>query len=123
MIRRVPCPSPINHQTENEVEDQIVTFLRREGWIVRRQHSGLYYTADGRPVRIGEVGECDWRAMRAKAGGYVEYMEIEVKATKKRPGKAQRQYIAKRRHQGFFACWTDSLSMLQDYMREVGLLW
>jgi hypothetical protein len=112
------------HQTENEVEDEIVTFLRREGWIVRRQHSGLFYTRDGRPIKIGEIGECDWRAMRPTDSiRRVEHLEIEVKATGQRPGKAQRQYIAKRRHQGFAACWADSLKMLQTYMREVGLLW
>jgi len=101
-------------QTENAVELDVVTWLRIAGWIVRRQHVGTYYTRDGRPVSMGERGECDWRAMRVRADGLVEYLEFEAKATGQKPRPEQDEYMAKRRRQGFTVIWADSLAAFKD---------
>jgi hypothetical protein len=101
-------------QTENEVEDAVVTWLRIEGWIVRRQHVGTYYTKDGRLQAIGEVGECDWRAMRPGERGKADYLEFVAKATGKKPSDAQREYMAKRKRQGVLCIWADSIDSFLD---------
>ena len=108
----------MRRKSENEVEDEVVTWLRVEGWIVRRQHVGTYYTRDGRPLSIGDVGECDWRAFRPfrNLPGAAGYLEFEAKATGKRPTDAQREYMAKRRRQGVLCIWADSLeSFIRQY--------
>lgn len=106
--------------TEREVVSQCIDWLRSKGWICRRQHVGLFYTADGRPQRIGDAGEPDWRCIRATGGRLIEYFEFEAKAQGKKPRPEQREYIAKRRHQGFRATWADSLEMLQGWYAAEG---
>lgn len=101
--------------TENEVEDAVVTWLRIEGWIVRRNHVGLFYTRDGRPINMGEPGECDWRAVRRDG----RYLEFEAKATGRKPAPAQREYMAKRKRQGFVCIWSDSLVEFKRQYAEV----
>jgi hypothetical protein len=100
--------------SENEVEAEIISWLRAGGWICRRQHVGVFRTMDGRKLRLGELGECDWRCMKAVDGAKVKYFELECKATGKTPEPEQREYIAKRRHQGFIAIWADSLEMFLE---------
>lgn len=105
-------------KSENEVEDAVVTWLRIEGWIVRRQHVGTFYTKDGRPVTMGDKGECDWRAMRAKP--VMQYLEFEAKAAGKKPRDDQYEYMAKRRRQGITCIWADSLEMFRQKYKEAG---
>jgi len=102
--------------TENDVESDILRFLVRKGWIVRRQHSGIFRTQAGHPIRLGEPGMCDWSAMRPHGEERkVEYLEIEVKKPKKKPKSGQREYIAKRLHQGISATWADSLALFERW--------
>lgn len=107
--------------TEAEVTSECITWLRSLGWICRRQHVGAFQPISGGAVtRMGEEGECDWRCMRAKGGAYIEYFEVEFKATGKEPRPKQREYIAKRTHQGFNATWCDSLEALKRWYKGVG---
>lgn len=110
-------------QTENQVEEDVVTWLRIEGWIVRRQHVGTFYTRDGRPLSVGDVGECDWRAFRPFESmlGAGNYIEFEAKRTGQKPSDKQREYMAKRRRQGVCCIWADSLAMFTDKYAEVFL--
>lgn len=113
-------------QSENDVEAECIGWLRKQGWIVRRQHSGVFYTRDGRPLKIGETGECDWRAFKggdARGKLHQQYFELEVKATGKKPSKAQREYILKRLHQGVVAIWADSLDNMQGQLAYYGVWW
>ena len=99
-------------QSENEVEDAVVTWLRIEGWIVRRVHVGTFYTRDGRPISMGDRGECDWRAFRPfrHIPGAGVYLEFEAKGTGKKPSDEQREYMAKRKRQGVTCICADSLA-------------
>lgn len=107
--------------TENDVEADIKGFLVRRGWIVRRQHSALARTLSGQPLRLGEVGMCDWSAMRpCGQDRVVEFLEIEVKRPGEEPEKIQREYIAKRLHQGISATWADSLELFAAWYRMEG---
>lgn len=105
-------------QTENEVEDAVILYLRALAWIVRRNHVGVFYTRDGRPVRVGEPGECDWRAVRPTGKPNAHYLEFEAKRTGATPGKEQREYMAKRTHQGIVCIWADSLEMFVAKYQE-----
>ena len=108
-------------QSEREVVGDCIGWLRSQGWICRRQHVGSFQpVSGGAVVRMGEEGECDWRCMRKRGGDCVEYFELEMKASAKRPRLKQLEYMAKRRHQGLHATWADSLEMLQLWYREAG---
>ena len=102
-------------QSENDVEAEIIRFLVRRNWIVRRQHSGVFRTNAGIPIRLGEKGMCDWSAMKPTAPGLVRYLEVEAKATGKTAKPEQREYIAKRRHQGVSCCVADSGKGFEDW--------
>lgn len=110
-----------SHITENEVEAEIITFLLSRGWIIRRQHSALARTISGHPLKLGEVGMCDWSAMRPRGEErVVEFLEIEAKRPGEKPKPAQREYIAKRLHQGISATWADSLELFSTWYRMEG---
>ena len=101
--------------TENDVEADILGFLVRKNWIVRRQHSGVFRTLTGLPLRLGEPGMCDWSAMRPTGGRVVQYLEIEAKRPGKHADPKQREYIAKRKHQGISCCVADSGAAFEDW--------
>lgn len=103
---------------ERQVVSDCIKWLRKKGWICRRQNVGLFLTQQGTPIRLGEVGEPDWRCMRPKGGNYVEYFELEAKRPGKTPGDKQLEYMAKRKYQGFVCTWADSLPMLQAWYRD-----
>jgi hypothetical protein len=103
--------------TENEVEAGIVRFLRERGWVVDRNHVGGMFTRDGRPMKIGRNGQCDWRAARDRKYS-PHYLEVEIKATGKKPAPAQREYMALRSHQGILVTWADSLEMFARWYNE-----
>jgi len=110
-----------NMQSEREVVHDCIGWLRRQGWICRRQHVGTFQpVSGGAVVRMGEEGECDWRCMRKRGADCVEYFELEMKASGKRPRVKQLEYMAKRRHQGLHATWADSLDMLRKWYQEAG---
>ena len=105
-------------QNERETTYKAISWLRSQGWICRRNHVGLFTTQYGSPIKIGEVGSCDWYCIRASDGKCIQYMEVEFKGSGKKPRKEQREYIAKRTHQGFNATWADSLEMLKAWYEE-----
>lgn len=119
----------IESMTENEIEYEIITWLRARNWICRRQQSGVFFTADGRRMKIGENGECDWRCMRPlprirkpqvlpTSDGRVEYLELEAKSTNGKPSENQRAYIAKRTEQGVAVIVADSMEKFRwEYYR------
>lgn len=113
---------------EADVTFNCVTFLRKQGWKVRRKNVGLFYTHDGRPVRIGVPGEFDWECIfQEDLGGSTEcrlsvlYFELEMKAPGKSPGKLQKEYAAKQRHLGFECVWFDGIKKLEDWYGELML--
>jgi len=101
---------------ESDVVKQVVEYLFRLGWTPKRNHVGLFYTAWGQEIKIGEPGECDWVFLRPDCVLY-----LEIKRPGEKPSKEQREFIAKRRHQGFLADWTDSLEKLKEILRAAGL--
>ena len=110
-----------NMQSEREVVHDCIGWLRSQGWICRRQHVGTFQpVSGGAVVRMGEEGECDWRCMRKQGADCVEYFELEMKASGKKPRAKQLEYMAKRRHQGLHATWADSLDMLRKWYQEAG---
>ncbi len=104
-------------QTENEVEIDIIKWARSNGWRVRRNHVGVFYTITRTPIRIGTVGETDWLLIHPIHGA----VWVETKATGKLPDKRQREFIALVTHLGFKACWVDSLVLLKQKFSEWGI--
>ena len=102
--------------TENEVEAGIVRFLRERNWIVDRNNVGVFYTRDGRPLKIGRTGQCDWRATRDRrlTPHYIE-VEVKAKGKKKTPSKEQREYMALRKHQGVLVTWANSVESFSNW--------
>lgn len=106
-------------QSENAVEAEVLAYLKAHGWQPRRQHVGVFYTPIGTPIRIGRRGACDWTFVRTH-NGQMQYFEAEIKATKRQPSKAQREYVALMRHQGFKAGIFHSLAELETFLEELG---
>ena len=104
----------VAERTENDVECNVMLFLTARGWLLRRKHVGLFYTADRRPQVIGKRGECDYYAVHPKLG----YVEIEVKRPGGKPGPAQLEWMARMRHFGFRAIWVDGVAALEDWYRK-----
>jgi hypothetical protein len=76
MPRRFALTAP--RLKENDVERACCDFLRLRGYWVIRQQSGLFKTADGRWIRVGEPGVPDYAALHAVYPGFM----LEIK----RPG-------------------------------------
>lgn len=109
---------PVPERTENDVEYNIVGWMRAQGWIAERNPVGLLYTKDGRPHPVGKPGACDWRFKRSRLYS-LDYMEIECKAPGKKPDKRQLEYMAAMKASGVVAAWFDSLAKFEDWYRVV----
>lgn len=103
--------------SEADVTRQICDFLRARGWILKRQQSGLFQRPGSTArVRIGEVGEADWMAVKPTpyvpdGAGLCVVFYFEVKALHKIPSFDQCVWLETRRRLGFEADWFDSLEM------------
>jgi len=104
-------------QTEAEVTKECVEFLHSLGWRPKRNHVGLFYTANGVPIPMGERGEPDWTFTHPIHPA----IWIELKKTGESPKDVQREFIAKLKHFGYKAGWTDSLNRLKEMLSEWGL--
>ena len=107
---------------ENEVEQAICDFLRYRGWHVYRNNVGLFrrLNSEGK-VRVGEKGMADWFAVRSIGKnwpGYCEFLWLEVKANGKKPTLEQREWLARKRREGYQAEWFDSLDKFAQFYRE-----
>ena len=109
--------SYVAERTENDVEHNVIAFFTARGWLVRRKHVGLFYTANRQAIVIGKRGECDYYAVHPDLG----YVEIEVKAPGKRPSAAQEEWMALMRHFRLRAIWVDGVEKMAEwYRREFG---
>lgn len=126
---------------ENQVEAQIVDFLRAKGWHVTRQQVGTYVPyrvlAEARsgktpnviPIRIGEKGMCDWKASRALFRDAIydaakvlvsRYeFEFEVKAPGRRPNPDQLEYIRRAIALKRNAFWWSSYDAFREAYRNL----
>ena len=111
---------------ENDVEEQIKTYLQRRGWTVTRQQSMLatlpYPGKDGKParMRIGEKGCSDWRAEQPILDGQADARTVavphrifyyEVKRPGEKPDAKQLLYLDRKRFTGTNAEWFDSFDV------------
>ncbi len=125
--RRPPSALP-----ENQVEGQIVSFLRVRRWVVRRQHVGKHvplgyllrkmeYGPLTKPlifqavVDVGEKYQADWRAERSAGGGLMQVLYIEVKAPGCKPTAEQVHWLERVRLTGALAGWFDSIESFEAW--------
>ena len=107
--------------TEREVTVQVVGWLRAEGWIAYRKNVGMLRNGD-HVTRFGTPGECDWLFVRPPRHALgPAAIEIEMKATGRKPSSKQMEYIALRKHQGLPATWCDSLEVFKRWYYLNGL--
>ncbi len=87
--------------TEADLKREIMVVLSAEGHFVARANVGLFFTADGRPVRSGlPVGFSDLFGMRA---GDARFFVLEVKTAKGRASPEQLAFIAAMKKRGALA--------------------
>jgi hypothetical protein len=102
-------------QSENEVTADVLLFLQERKWIADRVQVGLFFTRDERPIPIGRPGQPDWRFKHPNLG----YMEVEMKATGRRPSQKQAEYQATMFALGFRnITWTDNLEGFKRWYFE-----
>lgn len=73
----------IRLKRETEIQNKIRVALCECGCVVHRCNTGVFYTKDGRPVKIGEVGHSDLYGHNADGTAF--YLEVKTpvgKATK-----------------------------------------
>jgi hypothetical protein len=100
--------------SENEVTKAVVRFLQERKWIAKRRNVGLFYTRDGRPVRIGTPGEPDWFFVHRQHG----HLEIEMKKPGEKPDQRQQEYLATMNALGVPATWTDDPAKFERWYAE-----
>jgi hypothetical protein len=110
---------------EAEVAAQCVQFAAVNGVMLRRQNTGAA-RAGGRFVRFGEKGRCDYTGVvTASRGGVAArgvHLEVEFKASGRKPRKEQRDYIDAIRDQGGIAFYADSLDMFIQNLKREGII-
>lgn len=85
---------------EGDLQRLIMIELSAAGHYVERIQSGLLYTKDGRPVRIGFPGRSDISGARA---GDNRAFFMEIKTATGRATKEQRRFIAAMKQRGAIA--------------------
>ena len=86
-------------KTETDIQAEIRVALCKLGCKVFRTNSGIFYTADGRPTRIGVVGQSDLQGHRPDGRAFY----IEVKADNGKPSTEQLKFIAEMKRSGAIA--------------------
>lgn len=94
---RTQKPSPTG---EGDIMRLILIELSAAGHFVERIQSGLLYTKDARPVRIGFPGRADLSGARAGDG---RAFFMEVKNANGQATKEQKQFIAAMQKRGLIA--------------------
>ena len=84
---------------ETILQNEIMTALCRIGCYVERSNSGLYYTKDGRAVKIGVRGQSDLRGHTKTGRAF--YLEVKTKSGT--PTKEQLRFIEAMRKSGAIA--------------------
>jgi hypothetical protein len=81
----------------------------------------------GKVVRVGQVGQSDFVALRSKrfyprpvmdSGPHCDVFFLEIKATGKKPSADQNKWLLFREMDGFLTIWTDDLVKFQKWYRE-----
>lgn len=104
-------------QSEAEVVKQCVEYMHKLGWRPKRNHVGTFYTRQGVPIKIGEKGEPDWLFTHPAHPA----IWLEFKANNGRPKPEQIEFLAKLRHFGYHAEWTNSLCVLKIILQSWGI--
>lgn len=90
-------PEPV---TENGIMNAIMIAVSAEGHYIERNQSGVFYTKDGRPVRIGFNGRSDCSGFR-RSDARAFFMEVKTKTG--RATKEQLSFIAAMQKRGAIA--------------------
>lgn len=77
-------------KAETKLQNKIRAALSEAGCVIFRRNSGLFYTADGRPIIIGVNGEADLSGHRTGDGRAVY---IEVKLPGEEPREEQVRFL------------------------------
>ena len=109
---RLTSPPRLN---ENDVERACKDLLRLHGWWVRREHSALLKTPDGRWIRIGEPGLPDYVCLHERFPGFL----LEVKRPGEDASPVQKTKIMEIRL-GYHLAITvvDTVEALDDWLRQ-----
>jgi len=100
-------PSKIS---ENQATIDCLAWVRQLGWYAHRNQVGLFYTRDGRPVKIGVEGTPDWLLLHPEHG----ILWLEMKSSTGNPSKLQRERLAMLKHLGFRVGVANSTERLRD---------
>jgi hypothetical protein len=105
---------------EGAVLKAITQYLRalRIGTVVRQQ-VGMATFNENRRVPYGELGASD---LRVDLTGSTRSIFVEVKRPGGHASEHQEAYLARQRSRGHLACVVDSVTVLQMFLRENGVI-
>jgi len=102
--------------SENDVEAQIVGFLKIHGWRVDRQHVGRAKWPAGGWLQLHPEGTADWFAHRPRTSPSCLY--VEVKAPGQRASREQELYLEMARLGGYLAGCFDSFPAFHAFYQR-----
>ncbi|MDR2193849.1 MAG: hypothetical protein LBP19_05200 [Treponema sp.] len=112
-------------ESEADVTAQCVQFARVNNIYLRRQNTGAA-RAGNRFVSFGEPGQCDYTGIVTATRNGVKtpgiHLEVEFKATGRKPSERQRAYIELVRSKGGIAFYADSLELFIQCLKREGAL-
>lgn len=104
----------MSRSTGTELMRQIMLALSADGHFVDRYTVGLFFTKDGRPVKVGTVGFSDLFGYRqADARAFF----LEVKDGSGRTTREQRTFLDAMRRRGAIAATVRSVEEALDVLR------
>ncbi len=100
--------------TEKQVTEQVIGWLKANGWLCVRLQSGLVDLPGNRKMRVGTPGLPDWICCN-----HDRYFFLEVKSPIKVPSPIQNEWMNSARRQGITAIWANGLGSLMVQMEAI----
>ncbi len=112
---RPPRAPKLPALTEKQVTEQVIGWLKANGWLCVRLQSGLVDLPGKRKMRVGTPGLPDWACFN-----HDRYFFLELKSPGKVPSIPQEYWMAAARRQGITVIWADGLGR---FMAELEAIW
>ncbi len=111
---RPPRAPKLPTLTEKQVTEQVIGWLKVNGWLCVRLQSGLMELPGNRRIRVGTPGLPDWACFN-----HDRYFFLELKAPGKAPSIAQLDWMRMAHTKGLTVLWADGLGNFLGNMEAI----
>ncbi len=111
---RPPRAPKLPALTEKQVTEQVIGWLKANGWLCVRLQSGLVDLPGNRKMRVGTPGLPDWACFN-----HDRYFFLELKAPGKFPSQGQLDWMRLAHMKGLTVIWADGLGKFLAHMEAI----